>query len=189
MPIYSKIVKQEQIMLFSKICTTSRLLLENSLTIPNFKKLPDIFNWWIVSYPFKNMFSRILCPIFETFSHDAMTCKERPHLALHGCAKSGTTPIFLPPFTFRNLLQPMLWFSSGTTLMKLKELWAYPSRGNRSDYTILRPSWFQPSISAQCRRVSNIVQKHFGKHQPCKSTHNLMNLFSVNCSSLNSKFF
>ena len=60
-PIYSKIAKQEQIMVFSNLYNfkTSRLMLENSLTIQDFKKLPDIFQFVNCLVPIQeNVFSR-----------------------------------------------------------------------------------------------------------------------------------
>ena len=60
-----KIAKKEQIMLFSNLCNFNTYA-ENSLTIQNFKKLPDIFQFVNCLVPIqKNVFQGLLSCIWS----------------------------------------------------------------------------------------------------------------------------
>ena len=181
-PIYSKIAKQEQIMVFSNLYnfkTYARELLDNS----RFQKIAWYFSICELSRTYsRKCFFKDFCHVFAVPSYDIIfTCSKHSYL-------KWDNPFL--PFTFCLLHLVFGLAQTHTHTHTSHESTSRHIREWESAITRLRCARPHDSTTNMQDKSGHFKYKpeHFVKTSPCKSTHNLMNLFPENYSSLNSKF-
>ena len=180
-PIYSKIAKQEQIMVFSNLYnfkTYARELLDNS----RFQKIAWYFSICELSRTYsRKCFFKDFCHVFAVPSYDIIfTCSKHSYL-------KWDNPFL--PFTFC-LLHLVFGLAQAHTHRQAMNLQVGIYESERAllrDWDARGRMIRQPTCKTRVD-ISNTSQNILWRHQPFKPTHNLMNLFPENYSSLNSKF-